>query len=106
MATLPMANSCIVAVRADDKAARTPLPTPIHKLAARRSCTPIKNEAVCAVSHARLVSLVPPCPIGSKKVAQLPPLHTTLVPPDPEDAASTTLELDELCSFVLKKVNQ
>ena len=26
--------------------------------------------------------------------------------PDPEDAASTTLELDELWSFVLKKVKQ
>jgi insertion element IS1 protein InsB len=25
--------------------------------------------------------------------------------PDPEDAAATTLELDELWSFVLKKVN-
>ena len=31
-----------------------------------------------------------------KKVAQLPPLSTTLVAPDPEDAASTTLERDEL----------
>ena len=29
-----------------------------------------------------------------------------MVAPDPEDAASTTLELDELWSFVLKKVNQ
>jgi len=29
-----------------------------------------------------------------------------LVAPDPEDAASTTLEQDELWSFVLKKANQ
>ncbi len=40
--------------------------------------------------------------LDQKKVAQLPPLSTTLVVPDPEDAASTTLELDErmarLCS--------
>src|SRR5437667_3079980 len=41
-----------------------------------------------------------------KKVAQLPPLSTTLVVPDPEDATSTTLELDELWSFVLKKAKE
>ncbi len=40
-----------------------------------------------------------------KKVAQLPPLCTTLLAPDPEDPTSTTLELDELWSFVLKKAN-
>jgi insertion element IS1 protein InsB len=33
-------------------------------------------------------------------------LSTTLVAPGPEDATSTTLELDELWSFVLKKANQ
>ncbi len=43
--------------------------------------------------------------LDQKKVAQLPPLHTTLVAPDPEDAASSILELDELWSFVLKKAN-
>ena len=31
-------------------------------------------------------------------------MATTLLPPDPEDPTSTTLELDELWSFVLKKV--
>ncbi len=43
--------------------------------------------------------------MDQKKVAQLPPFHTTLVAPDPEDAASTILELDELWSFVLKKAH-
>jgi InsA N-terminal domain/IS1 transposase len=43
--------------------------------------------------------------LDQKKVAQLPPLPTTLVAPDPEDATSTILELDELWSFVLKKAN-
>jgi hypothetical protein len=38
-----------------------------------------------------------------KKGAQLPPLQITLLAPDPEDPASTTLELDELWSLVLKK---
>jgi hypothetical protein len=41
-----------------------------------------------------------------KKGAQLPPLRTTLIAPDPEEAASTILELDELWSFVLKKANE
>ena len=41
--------------------------------------------------------------LDQKKVAQLPPLCTTLLTPDPEDPTSTTLELDELRSFVLKK---
>jgi IS1 family transposase len=38
------------------------------------------------------------------KVAQLPPFTTTLVVPDPEDAA-ITLEWDELWSFGLKKAH-
>jgi IS1 family transposase len=42
--------------------------------------------------------------LDQKKVAQLPPFHTTLLAPDPEDASSTMLELDELWSFVFKKV--
>ena len=40
-----------------------------------------------------------------KKGAQLPPLRTTLITPDPENPTSTILELDELWSFVLKKAN-
>jgi insertion element IS1 protein InsB len=43
--------------------------------------------------------------LDQKKVAQLPALCTTLLAPDPEDPTSTTLELDELWSFVLKKAN-
>jgi len=43
--------------------------------------------------------------LDQKKVAQLPPLWTTLVIPDPENTASTILELDELWSFVLKKAH-
>jgi insertion element IS1 protein InsB len=44
--------------------------------------------------------------LDQKNVAPLPPLSTTLVAPDPEDDASPTLKLDELWSFVLKKVNR
>jgi DNA-directed RNA polymerase subunit RPC12/RpoP len=43
--------------------------------------------------------------LDQKKGAQLPPLGTTLLASDPDDPTSTTLELDELWSFVLKKAN-
>ncbi len=39
----------------------------------------------------------------SSDTSQLPPLRTTLLAPDPKDLTSTTLELDELWSFVLKR---
>jgi hypothetical protein len=41
--------------------------------------------------------------LDQKKGTQLPPLTTTLLTPAPEDPTSTTLKLDELWSFVLKK---
>jgi IS1 family transposase len=43
--------------------------------------------------------------LDQKKVAQLPPLRSTLLAPDPEDPTSTILELDELWSFVFKKAH-
>jgi insertion element IS1 protein InsB len=43
--------------------------------------------------------------LDQKKVAQLPPFHSTLLSPDPADPMATTLELDELWSFVLKKAH-
>jgi insertion element IS1 protein InsB len=43
--------------------------------------------------------------LDQKKVAQLPPLHTTLLPPDSTDPTTTTLELDERWSFVFKKAH-
>src|SRR5438034_1491711 len=67
MAMLQMANSSIAAVPADGKVVRIPLPTPIHKRAARRSCMPIKNAAVSVASQAPSVSRVPPSQVGSKK---------------------------------------
>jgi insertion element IS1 protein InsB len=44
--------------------------------------------------------------LAEKKAAQLPPLSETLIAPDPDDELATVLELDELWSFVLKRVNQ
>ena len=43
--------------------------------------------------------------LDQTKVAQLPPLCTTLLAPDPEDPTARTLELDERWSFVLNKAN-
>jgi insertion element IS1 protein InsB len=44
--------------------------------------------------------------LAKKKAAKLPPLSETLVAPDPDDPDATVLELDELWSFVFKKVNK
>jgi IS1 family transposase len=78
----------------------------IQKLVARRFCTPTKNAAACVASPAQIARLWGhSVQLDQKKVAQLPPLRTTLVIPDPGDPTSTTLELDELWSFVLKKAH-
>src|SRR5258708_29159253 len=105
MVMLPMASRCIAAVRVEGKAARTLHPMPIQKLTVRRSCMPLKNAAAWVASPAHSGFLARPCPVGSKKGAQLPPLCTTLLAPDPDDPTYTTLELDERWSFVLKKAN-
>ena len=43
--------------------------------------------------------------MAKKKAEHLPELSETLIEPDPNDPNATILELDELWSFVLKKVN-
>jgi IS1 family transposase len=44
--------------------------------------------------------------LDQKKLEQLPPLTDTLLEPDPGDVEANTLELDELWSFVSKKVKK
>ncbi len=44
--------------------------------------------------------------MAKKKAAELPPLSETLVETDANDPKATILELDELWSFVMKKVNK
>jgi IS1 family transposase len=44
--------------------------------------------------------------LARKKSQALPELSETLAEPDPEDREGTTLELDELCSYVLKKAQK
>ncbi len=61
--------------------ARILLLMPIHTIAARRFCTPPKNEAACVVSPARLGSLGRPCPVGSKKRSSASALPDNLARP-------------------------
>jgi hypothetical protein len=41
-----------------------------------------------------------------KKAQRLPPLEEALIEPNPYDPEATTLELDEMWSFVAKKANK
>src|SRR5215472_2207073 len=102
MGMLPMGNRSIGVVTVDDRAASIlrPMPTPKHVV--RKSCGPIRSGAVYVGYSGRLASRGTPWWPGSKKRSILPPLSATLVPPD----AQETLELDELWSFVQRKVQQ
>jgi insertion element IS1 protein InsB len=44
--------------------------------------------------------------MDEKKAEKLPTLSETVMTPEASDPEATTLELDELWSFVLKKANQ
>jgi hypothetical protein len=67
---------------------------------------PLKNAAAYVASCALIAGLTRHrVQLDQKKVAQLPPLRTTLVAPDPEDPTSTLLEPYRLWSFVLKKAH-
>ena len=81
-------------------------PTATRKVSVRQYFAPMMNGAVCEVSPAPLASRATRSPLGSKKEKQLPPLAQTLIVPDAQDPEATTLELDELWSFVLKKARK
>ena len=102
MVMLPMAKSSITAARADVKAERT-LSQCLSRSSPRGDPARLSRTQQFARPHPHVWGLSHhSAQLDQKKVAQLPPLRTTLVAPDPEDAASTTLELDErmarLCS--------
>ncbi len=64
----PMANSSIAAARADGKAARIPLPMPIQKRAARRSCMQAQERSsLRGLTRTDRGFRVPPSQVGSKK---------------------------------------
>jgi hypothetical protein len=64
------------------------------------------SVAVCAASLAPLAFRATLSPVGSKKARKLSPLAQTLLVPDATDPEATTLELDELWLFVLKKAGK
>jgi insertion element IS1 protein InsB len=101
-----MANNDTYVQAVDAVAVITLNPTAIPLNNVNRFCAPIKSEAACEGYLAPLVYLATPSAVGSKKEGSLPDLSTTLVTPDPQDAEATTLELDELWSFVFKRANK
>jgi insertion element IS1 protein InsB len=101
-----MANSAISALSAGGRAVTTRNLMAIPKKNATVSFALITSAAVCAGCHALSASPETPSPVGSKKEAALPELRETLIEPDPAEPGATTLELDELWSFVLKRANK
>ncbi|CAA9447855.1 MAG: hypothetical protein AVDCRST_MAG37-2018, partial [uncultured Rubrobacteraceae bacterium] len=68
-ARLQTANRSTSATIASAKVARTPVPTPIRRTGARRSCMLTKNAPVFGVWRAPLGSRATPSRAGSKKAA-------------------------------------
>lgn len=76
------------------------------KKSGSESFVPITSAAVCA-GRSRTFGVSPNTVTGWRKKEATPPeLSATLCEPDPAEAASTALELDELWSFVLKRANK
>jgi IS1 family transposase len=100
-----MANNAISAltVGAEVVTLRNPMATRLKSVNA--SGVPIRSAAVCAVCPAPSALRAILSVVGSKKEATLPEVHETLVEPDPAEPATSTLEVDELWSFILKKTN-
>src|SRR5829696_8600152 len=101
-----MVNKSIFVTPVASKVVQIPavIPTLLHERT--KFSVHMKSGAVCAGLSAPLASHGIPSVFGLKKAAHLPDLKTTLVVPDPIDPDATTLELDELWSFVLKKTKQ
>ncbi len=106
MALLKMANNAISVQTVGGVAVKTHNRMATHHNSASKSYWPTTSAAVCAASRAHLAFLETPSAVGSKKESELPELSTTLIMPDQHDPEATTLELDELWSFVLKRANK
>jgi insertion element IS1 protein InsB len=101
-----MANNDTSALSAGGAVVRTHNPMATHHNSASKFYGPIMSAAVCADSRAHSAFLVTLLAVGSQKESKLPELSTTLILPDQHDPEATTLELDELWSFVLKRANK
>ncbi len=101
-----MANNAISALAVDVPAVTTRNQMATPNKSVRAFFVPIMSAAVCAGCRALSASPDKLSPRGSKKETTLPELRATLIEPDPLEPAATTLELDELWSFVLKRTNK
>src|SRR5436190_233208 len=103
-ARLQTANRSTSATIAAGKAARIPALTPIRHKDARRSCTLTKSALASEVLRAPSGFRATRLRAGSKKAARLPSLERTLLPSPSSEGL--VLELDELWSFVGRKVDK
>lgn len=101
-----MANNATSVQTAGVRAVTTRNPMATPQPSASASFGPTTSAAACAASRAPSASPARPSPPGSKKEATLPELAATLIEPDPQNPEATTLELDELWSFVLKRASK
>ncbi len=101
-----MGNNAICALIVDAPAVTAHNPMATRPKNASAYFAPITSGAVCAACLAPSASRVTPSPVGSKKDRTLPDLSETLIEPDPAEPEATTLELDELWSFVTKRANK
>lgn len=101
-----MANNDTSAPRVEGAAVKAHSPMATRLNNESRFCAPTMSAAVCADSLAHSAFLETLSAVGSKKEGTLPELSTTLIAPDFSDPEATTLELNELWSFVLKRTNK
>ncbi len=97
-------NSSAVPVRGKAEHMQPRMPT--RRNVVKSSSGPRKSAVACAGWSGRLGSRAIRWWPGLKKAAELPPLSETVITPDATNPASTTLELDELWSFVARKIDQ
>jgi len=106
MGSPAMVNNASFAMTAIVAAAKTLNPTVIPTSNEKRFFAPTPNAAASEDSLEPSALLAILSAAGSKKDSTLPELNQTLLEPDPSDPEATSLELDELWSFVLKRANK
>ncbi len=101
-----MASKNIVVAPVDAKVVTTRNYRDIRLNDGKRFFGPIRSAVACVDLNERSVLREVRSLDGLKKDQQCSELADTLIAPDPHDLGATTLELDEMWSFVLRKTNQ
>ncbi|MBC8162866.1 MAG: hypothetical protein H7Z42_16785 [Roseiflexaceae bacterium] len=101
-----MANRSIGVTTVVGRAVMIPHPTATLLSGVKKFFVPTRSAPRFVGLSVRLGLVVVLWSVGSKKSSALPPLSYSLVPPDPAIPTMTTLELDELWTFVVRKSNQ